>query len=75
MDVDINRQTPLGFTNGAINVKGDGYCGFRVLTKMVEGDEEKFPFAKAKMLLQVSFYHLDLRPTKSWRRARSASSG
>lgn len=56
-EITVGPAIPRDFYDGIINVRGNGYCGFRVLAKLPKGDEEAFPEIKGKMLAQVQKDH------------------
>ncbi|KAG0166402.1 hypothetical protein DFQ28_001408, partial [Apophysomyces sp. BC1034] len=46
----VNSAIPPGCYNGTIDVKSDGWCGFRTIALLVKGDEEAFSTVKIEML-------------------------
>ncbi|KAF7720420.1 hypothetical protein EC973_009084, partial [Apophysomyces ossiformis] len=52
-DFVVDENIPRDNYINTVDVRGDGYCGFRVLALLLKGDEDEFPSVKEQMLQQL----------------------
>ncbi|KAF7720455.1 hypothetical protein EC973_008517, partial [Apophysomyces ossiformis] len=52
-DFVVDENIPRDNYINTVDVRGDGYCKFRVLALLLKGDEDEFPSVKKQMLQQL----------------------